>query len=422
MPQLTLQNDHAEVHICIEPTSSSVPTVFALAARMQMWVHRLFPVLCRAWLQARLADDLGARYERDQRFDAGVAQCPECGSRRAKRKSWRSRQVAVPRWGTVQIERPYVRCRRCGRAWAPYDRALGLKKKRTYHRQGLKRPVEQAIQTSYRRAARAHPEAPSSSTLHRHMQKTPPLPLRDESAGFSGPPPPATAAVGTGLADGTRIPAQCSDTQHSLVLAHGVRRSEKAPSRAAGTPGLKRTVLAAYAGPEADLPERLQRNVARPSALVGDGHVDWSDAAPKVGRGRWHVPHTVGQLLYSDGISGEQRRLLKRQVAALVFEEASAQVRRQAIARWVWALRHVAPTAARHLVNAACGLAQLDRTPDQFVVETTSPIEREMHEAGRRFENGGQWSQSGATAMARWWQIWRHHPEDFDEAFNNAAL
>ncbi len=419
MPQLTLQNDHVKVHICLDPTSSSIPNVFALAARMQQWIRRLFPLLCRAWLQARLADDLGPRYGRDQRFDAGSSQCPECGSRQAKRKSWRSRQVAVPRWGKTSIERPYVRCRRCGRSWAPYDQALGLKGKRTYHRQGLERPVEQAIQTSYRRAARAHPEAPSPSTLHRRMQKSPPLPLQDESTGSSGPSPPATAAVGTGLADGTRIPAQRSDTQHSLVLAHGVRRSS--PSRTAGTPGLQRTVLAAYAGPEAGLPERLRQNAVRPAALVGDGHVDWSDAAPNVGRGRWHVPHTVGQLLYSDGISGEQRHVLKRQVATLVFEEASAQARRQAIARWVWAMRHVAPTAARHLVNAADGLAELDRTPDQFVVETTSPIEREMHEAGRRFENGGQWSQSGATAMARWWQLWRHHPDAFDRVFNDPA-
>jgi hypothetical protein len=180
-------------------------------------------------------------------------------------------------------------------------------------------------------------------------------------------------------------------------------------------------VLAAYAGSEVDLPDRLWENEIRPTSLVGDGHVNWNGAAPQVGRGRWHVPHTVGLLLYRDGLSGEQHHVLKRQVASLVFEDASAQTRRRAIARWVWVVRHVAPRAARHLLNAAEGLAQMDAYPKHFVVETTAPMEREMHEAGRRFENGGQWTKSGATTMARWWQLWRHHPKAFDQIFSGDA-
>ena len=110
MPQVTLHNEHAEVHIRVESAPTSVPNVFALATGIQKWARRLFPALCRAWLQARLAEDLGPRHARDQAFAEGSPQghfqgslqgslqCPKCGSRRAKRKSWRPRQVAVPRW------------------------------------------------------------------------------------------------------------------------------------------------------------------------------------------------------------------------------------------------------------------------------------------------------------------------------------
>jgi hypothetical protein len=96
MPQLTLQSEQAEVHIHVEPDSSSISTVFALAARAEKVAKRLFPALCRAGLQARLAEDLGPRYTREQAFAEGSPRCPDCGGRRAKRKSWRSRQVALP--------------------------------------------------------------------------------------------------------------------------------------------------------------------------------------------------------------------------------------------------------------------------------------------------------------------------------------
>ena len=433
MPQLTLQSEQAEVHIRVESAPSSVPNVFALATQIQKWARRLFPALCRAWLQARLAEDLGPRYTREQAFAEGSHRCPDCGGRRAKRKSWRSRKVALPRWGTLQIERPYLRCRSCGRSWAPYDQALGLEGKRTYHWQGLKRPIEQAVQTSYRRAAKAHPESPSSSTLHRRMQKSPSLPLRSRSGsprdgprrGASPTTNPTTPAVGTGLADGTRVPAQQADTQHSLVLAHAVRRSQAHPEKGPQQTvlertGLERTVLAAYAGPEAELPDRLAKNTIRPTTLLGDGRTDLSGTAQLVGRGRWHVPHTAGLLLHRDGTDNPRRRRVRKQVADLVFAEASPSERRRAIARWVWAMRHALPRTARHLLNAADGLARMDAHPEAFVVETTAPIEREMHEVGRRFENGGQWSRQGATAMARWWQLWRHHPNAFDRIFSDA--
>ena len=57
MPHLALQSEHAEVHIRLESAPRSVPNVFDLATRIQKWARHLFPALCRAWLQARLAED-----------------------------------------------------------------------------------------------------------------------------------------------------------------------------------------------------------------------------------------------------------------------------------------------------------------------------------------------------------------------------
>jgi len=64
MPQVTLHSEHAEVHIRVESAPRSVPNVFALATRIQKWARRLFTTLCRAWLQVRLAEDLGPHYAR----------------------------------------------------------------------------------------------------------------------------------------------------------------------------------------------------------------------------------------------------------------------------------------------------------------------------------------------------------------------
>lgn len=43
-----------------------------------------------------------------------------------------------------------------------------------------------------------------------------------------------------------------------------------------------------------------------------------------------------------------------------------------------------------------------------FTVETTAPAEREMRELNRRFENGRQWTRSGAENPVQWHQVYRH--------------
>jgi len=57
--------------------------------------------------------------------------------------------------------------------------------------------------------------------------------------------------------------------------------------------------------------------------------------------------------------------------------------------------------------------------PEAFTVETTAPVEREMRELNRRFENGGQWTQAGAENLLRWHQVYRHAPEQWAEWFTD---
>jgi hypothetical protein len=211
------------------------------------------------------------------------------------------------------------------------------------------------------------------------------------------------------VADATRIPAREEDAQHSLSIAHAVE-SDKAGG-AGGRRALKRQPVAARVGSETRLREAL--SAVSVSTLVTDGQMDVSDVADRCGRCRWHLPRSVRYLLYNDDVSGDRNQQLTREVRELAYTDYANPIAAQTtLIRWAAVRRQEAPQAAGHVERAAPQIrvyARSDPPPSaDFAVETTAPVEREMRELNRRFENGGQWTRSGAENLLQWHQIYRH--------------
>jgi hypothetical protein len=396
--------------------------VFALADRLMDLAQRLVGAAVKAQLADRLRRQLGPRGQSGNRFDAEAAPaCPDCGSGAAYRKGFRSRTVEVPRLGAVEFERPYLECRECGCSYAPYD--AGAPGQKRYAEEALQRPIEAVLEMSYRRGAQAYPESPSERTLWRMLQGGPPQaepPQADEPVLDAKAP-----EIGTCVADATRIPGREAGEQHSLSIAHAVAPDPSGGP--GGRPALRREVVAARVGSETRLRAALEP-VEVPT-LVTDGQMEVSGVATRAGRCRWHLARSVRHLLYHDDVSGERNRTLTEQVRDLAHADfANPVAAKAALTHWAKVCRACAPQAATCVERAASQIAvyaRRDRSPGlspepSFTVETTAPAEREMRELNRRFENGGQWTRSGAEALLQWHQVYRHDPERWRRWFDRS--
>ena len=209
--------------------------------------------------------------------------------------------------------------------------------------------------------------------------------------------------VGTGLADGTRIPAQQADTRHSFVLARAAYRSPVSAEQ-----GLRRTVLCNL------------RRTRGPAAGPTREERDSPDCAP------WRRPDRSFQHRPAGGTepmarsprgraSSSSRQCLSGrpgQGSAPMAEKTRGRpgVRGGVPFRAAAGNRSVGPgDAPRCAPNRALPsergrrAGRMDAHPEAFVVETTAPIEREMHEGGRVWVRGFPFlpsSEGGAEARA----------------------
>jgi YgiT-type zinc finger domain-containing protein len=407
----------------MEISGEAPANVYDLADQLVELAQALVGKVAEAKLTDRLREELGPRGRAGNCFgeDCGV-ECPRCGSGAAYRKGTRRRAVEVPRLGTVEVERPYLECRQCGRSYVPYE--AGTPKRRRYGPGAMRRPIEATMETSYRRGAEAYPESPSERTLWRIVNEDLPETTEgttertteegfeessEEQAPLDADAEAVRAPERTCVADATRIPAREEEAQHSLSIAHAVE-----PDRTGGPGGrraLKRQPVAGRVGSETRLREALSK--VSVSTLVTDGQMDVSDAADWCGRCRWHLPRSVRYLLYNDDVSGDRNQQLTSEVRELTYTDYTNPIAAQAtLTRWAAVRRQEAPQATGHVERAAPQVgvyARSDPPPSaDFAVETTAPVEREMRELNRRFENGGQWTRSGAENLLQWHQIYRH--------------
>jgi hypothetical protein len=423
MPQVQLHQGCFDVQIQI--AGDAPADVHRLADRLLTLVGSIVAEALKALLRARLREELGPRGQPGNRFGPGQeAECPGCGSGAAYRKGFRTRTVEVRRLGALEVERPYLECKACGRSYTPY--AGGVPEQRRYGREALRRPMEATLETSYRRGAEACPESPSASTLWRRVQEQSPegsRTLAEASGVEAGVVPWATA---TCVADSTPIPARRASggrkqASHSLSIAHLV---ESDPD---GGPGgrsaLQRHPVAARVGSETRLRADLRSVPIR--SLITDGKMEIAGVAPFVGRCRWHLPRSIRYGLYNDDVSGDFNERLTGSLRSLVHEGfPSGAMARDLLQRWAAACDLVAPQSATTVERAIDSIAIYAERPEAFTVETTAPAEREMRELNRRFENGGQWTRPreseipSAENLLRWHQVYRHAPAQWTDWFD----
>jgi hypothetical protein len=420
MPQVEVQ--HGDFDVQIQVASEAPADIYALADRVVELAGALVGEILEARLKERLRRELGPRGQAGNQFsEESAPECPDCRCAAAYRKGTRKRVVEVKRLGAVKFERPYLECKECGRSYVPYS--AGSPERRRYGRQSIKRPMEATLETSYRRGAEAYPESPSASTLWRRVQEQSPEESRALSDTESSDPESNVIPwlTGTCVADSTPIPAREASSgrkkaSHSLSIAHLVEPdSEGGPG---GRPAFQRHPVAARVGSETRLRADLRSVPIR--SLVTDGKMDVGGAAPLVGRCRWHLPRSIRYELYNDNVSGDFNERLTESLRSLVHEGfPNGVAARKALTRWAAACRLVAPQSATTVERAASAIGIYADRAEAFTVQTTAPIEREMRELNRRFENGGQWTQTGAENLLRWHQVYRHAPEQWAEWFTD---
>jgi len=180
---------------------------FGLADQFVELARALVGKATEVQLADRLRKELGPCGKVGNGFEEDCeVECPRCGSGAAYRKGTRPRTMEVPRLGAVEVERPYLECRVCGRSYVPYE--AGAPERCRYAQEALRRPIEATMETSYRRGAEAYPESPSARTLWRIVNEGPPPTPEEEEAPLDADAEALRGPERTCVADATRIPAR----------------------------------------------------------------------------------------------------------------------------------------------------------------------------------------------------------------------
>ena len=364
--------------------------------RVMGQLQHLFCKLLIAWVKAQqervLEARLGAKW---QPLAEPLRQicCPDCGSVAIRRKCWRERSVKTRLWGELSIPRRQLVCTDCGRTWMPFEEDLKLPRGR-FSPEVLHEAISHATWVSYQKAAEACEAPISAATVRRRLVQTAPTPDCEQAD--------------TGEADATKVPAwRRKDTQLDLAVAHAIG-DFPAPQ-----PRRSRWLLGTTAGAETDVKPILSDRSIK--TLVHDGNLALEGYADQVVRCRWHVPYTVGFLLYQDGITGEDNKARVQALRAITGNKyVSPASLLNRLKEWI-AVNTDAPKAQTHVRGARKGLFRLATPYVAAWSETTSHVEREMREINKRFENGGGWTPHGARAMLAHHQLRRCEPENWNQ-------
>jgi hypothetical protein len=386
MPKMSVSKDEGCVHVELDIGTEEIGTIEGIVQQVEDCVGSLIEEIIEIGLEMKLKDDLGPRWGADNAFED--KRCPKCGDQKATRKEFRERSVTVSSDRNLSVSRPIVTCGECGSEYRPYDGDLGLSDDGHQHTVStMLKVMTEAIRTTYAKAAKLLEHGPGPKTIWRYVTNLIPDCL-DDGAGHS----PV-------VVDGTQVPKWRKSGQRVVSIAHGLSQNSD---------DWNRQVVGTAFGEEVDI--KLVLGDVEPSDLIHDGRLDLDGVAESTRRCRWHVPHSVRQLLYQDGITGKTNRFLVDQLEELVWDDGSDESNyRVQLIHWARRYEAYAPHAAAHVRHAVEGLVKTRR----HELQTTSLAEREMKEINKRLENGGGWTDHGGKAMIQHHQMLRHEPEEW---------
>jgi hypothetical protein len=319
------------------------------------------------------------------------------------RRGSRSRKLKTTS-GVLDFALKQLTCRDCGRTWSPFAGLLGLLPRQRVSEELERRLVECVTELSYQKTcslAEAWLGASvSPKTLHGFVQQ------RGERVRFT--PKEAVKAV---LADGTKVPAGCSERGTEVRFSfqilgrhkeHGRNRVEK---RIAGwgigpgswskalPPGIATEVI--VTDREKGLPELL----ARRHPEVRHQHCEW------------HLGHTLDHLLYLDGVKVEARRDHVTELGRIVWgDTVDRRIAYTTFCAELAQYRQAHTMLSDALPNVLFAVPSAERT--------TSVIEREMREINRRTDVGVRWSVPGVANLLRLRQARRINKDDFERVWS----
>lgn len=391
MPRVTVS--HSLFDIQISMTTTDRPSVLEIVLAWIQVGPRLIQAVIKALQEHWLETDLGPSGAVGTLFEQAEFACPDCGSRQANRKDMKVRRPVVPVLGEIPVPQRRVTCQDCGSVYRPYEEILGLPANKKYTKEALMEGIRNALVTSYERASTLMSTPSSANTIHRAVQETTPdVPCDDGEYALV-------------VMDATDVPRWKESGQITLTLAHEVSQGPEVHGRST----LDREVVAVAVGSEEDIKDLLE--APKIEGLMHDGKLRVDELCEVEGRCLWHVPYTAKHLLYQDGISGEDNKELVNELSNILFDDdLSPSQRERTLRDWIEEHESTAPQTCRHVALAREGIRNVEENPSLFDVVTTSPMEREMVELNKRFENGGGWTQSGAEALLWHLQLWLINP------------
>lgn len=329
-----------------------------------------------------------------------------CGVGTLRCRGWRGRKLLTSS-GAIHFGLRQVTCR-CGRTWSPYPELLGLEPRQRIAEELERKLVETVTNLSYAKTCdlgqRWLGGTLSPRRLHQAVQE------RGAQVEF-------TPALGckVAVADGTKVPAGASERGTEVRFAMQILGRTVEHGRTV----LKKRIAGWSVGPGG------WRDVLRPGiaaeVIVTDREAALADVISRQHPGvrhqlcEWHLGHTLGHLLYLDGVRVQERKELVGQLAAIVWGDT--QDRRGAYAEFWGALGQ--SRLGREMLKASAPKVLYEQASPE---RTTGAIEREMREINRRTDVGVRWSEAGVDHMLRLRHAQRINPDDFERVWSPVRM
>lgn len=307
--------------------------------------------------------------------------------------------------GVLVFALKQLTCRDCRRTWSPFAQLLGLAPRQRIAEELVRKMVEGVTELSYAKTC-AFAEAwlgasVTPRTLHRFVQE------RGARVRFT-PAEPTRVAV----ADGTKVPAGCSERGTDVRLSfqileryaeHGRVVVEKRIAGWGMGPGGWSDALPAGICTEVIVTDRekgLPELISERFPGIRHQHCEW------------HLSHTLGHLLYLDGVKVKERKPLTAKLSHIIWGKTTKD-RRAAYGKFCAGLEN-RPKAHTMLSDAMENV--LFEKPSSE--RTSSVMEREMREINRRSDVGVRWSERGIDNLLRLRAARRINKDDFERVWS----
>jgi hypothetical protein len=296
-------------------------------------------------------------------------------------------------------------CRDCRRTWSPFGPLLGLVPRQRIAEELVRKMVECVTELSYGKTCDLADAWLGASvtpkTLHRFVQ--------ERGARLRFTPAEPTRVV---VADGTKVPAGSSERGVDVRLSfqilgrheeHGRTVVEKRIAGWGMGPGGWSDALPAGICTELIVSDRekgLPELIAERFPGIRHQHCEW------------HLSHTLGHLLYLDGVKVKERRPLTAKLAHIVWGETTKDRRAEYI-KFCAELAHY--PKAHTMLSDALENVLFDKPSSE---RTSSVLEREMREINRRSDVGVRWGERGIDNLLRLRAARRINKDDFERVWS----